>query len=96
MYTQIVSMPCVVKFISDVCINVFSYPNNILPDREYLFKDMVTSYLPHATPTPELRKLVSVTITRRRSFPFVAANAYCSIIHQWVRRLKLFYYTHTQ
>ncbi len=71
---------------------------HILPAAETYFSAMVASYLPHATPTPELKELVSAILTHiRKMTPHsqFQRESYLAIIRQWVRSVKLFHYTHT-
>ena len=74
----------------------------ILPAAEGQFDIMVSSYLPHAAPTPELKALVLAMIQRtnkvepHRDFDHVYLCIYLAIIHQWVRSIKILHSTHTR
>ena len=62
------------------------------------FDIMVISYLAHATPTPELKELVTAMMVPGqllfRYFDPITVKYYLAIIQQWVRSIKLLHFTH--
>ena len=89
-----VSTLSVFKFVS----NAVLMHAHILPAAEVYFNTMVASYLAHATPTPELKELVSSIMSHiSKMIPHFQfqRESYLAIIRQWVRSIKLFHYAHT-
>ena len=77
---------------------VFNVLHFLIGQKMY-FTEMVSLYLAHAIPTPQLKELVSGIIRHSKmkvDYDLdLVIMTYLAIIQQWVRSIKILHSTHT-